>query len=199
MLNFPCYDMNDVDSIINNVNVVLSFDLNGNVYFTYNANVYQINIDNKNNLICDKAEYEILDNVTKSIQYYKLYHDDSNKDSKEEHYNYYPEDREYINSFNDECDNSTQDGSEEKMFFSFTDKKIIEIDDRENGEFVALYETLLYDSDNKILLKTTSNEALYYRLILNTNGLIIFRPTGEKEQRYKLVVDNNDIKLQILK
>jgi len=196
----------------------ISFDVNGNVYFDINNNIYQVSVDNKHKPYCDKANYEIkpLNNKPKmgklipsnskyslkgkTIQ--KIEKDkqelldeelDDEKENQDNHDRiYFHEDSQYYEDI--DLDAEAEDEDEPTEYFSFTSHKMdIPINERENGEILALYDTLIFDDDHvcfktKLLLGSDDIVPLY-RLQIYTTGKCFFRPIGDKDQQYYLKLD----------
>jgi len=188
---------NDKNEIIN---IKISFDEFGNLYFEDNYIIYQININSKNNLYADIGDYKLLSNennfkkskfsldkkLTKKIK------NDLDNNYFEE--NYYPEDNEYYEySFiNDDHDIYYNEdvikkyGTNNQPFNFSTNNtyNIFPVNNRENGHVMALYDSYVY-KNNKLLFKSNSyNNESYYRLNIHLEGYIYFRPIGNSITKY---------------
>lgn len=142
-----------------------------------------------------------------------LDHDETEYDSEEEYdlegdkikQDYYPEDNDHLDNNNDNDNDS--DGTEIydedniKMYgqsnlqFSFWTQNIendIDINERVNGDIMALYDTYIYDNNDNLIFKSSSRDASsIYRIKIYQRGDIFFRPIGYKEMKYKIINEND--------
>src|SRR5271154_3547295 len=90
-----------------------SVDNNGNVYFTHNDVVSQVNLDNKNNIYIDFDNYTIIEKVDIPQNKFNILDredddDDTNEDTHEES-DYFPEDADIEEINNESCDDETSE------------------------------------------------------------------------------------------
>ncbi len=199
------------------VNLTVFLDSNGNLYLSKEGNtdkIFQINVDNKNGIYCDLGNYDVIAGGKQMINQLVFYEDkenlngnnddnnDNNDDNDEKPENYFPEDNNYEEIYDDVIDSDEKDGDDDdgKFLFFASDEKIdMQINNRNNGDILALYETLIYDN-YKLIFKTTQTKMpIIYRLFLYKTGTCEFRPIGYKSTKYKIIIDkNDDISLQLI-
>ncbi|AYV78239.1 MAG: hypothetical protein Edafosvirus7_31 [Edafosvirus sp.] len=200
----------------------ISFDKNGNVYIDVNNSTYQINVDRNHKPYCDKGNYEIKKLETqpkigklvptnskyslkgKTIQKIEKDKqellddelDNENENNQENHERiYFHEDSQYFEDI--ELDPNEDDDEEMNEYFSFSSNNMeIPINERENGDILALYDTLIFN-DERICLKTklllgSDDIVPLYRLQMYASGKCFFRPIGDKDTQYYLKINQND-------
>lgn len=212
-------------------NFNISLDVYGNLYFSHNKTniTYQLNIDGKNKITLDKDNYKIIEQYTKinKIKYLdenslknKMKNNNLEQDGSEgsegsdeitDHI-YYPEDEGYV--IDSVLDNQDPDQEvidedfinkygENNLQFTFwqPDDSGINIYCREDEDIMALYDTYIYDINNRLLFKSNSpDNSSIYRLRIFPTGEIFFRPIGYSEQKYILKIpeyDESEIKLEL--
>ena len=115
---------------------------------------------------------------------------------------YFPEDMFCTEIFpkNDDIsqDENSEDDSDDhtEKIFLFPSSEYTEIPKpRKHGDFIPLYETLIFGDDKKNIIVKTKITGInpLYRLVININGTITFRPTGCKETNYILGFDGEKI------
>lgn len=208
------YCVNNYNEYNNDVYVNIVFDVFGNLYLdptnifntitnkqnsSENKNfiLYQINIDDKNNLFIDNYHFDhSLNNNYTDIKQLNLYNDNQLKkdinndinylDTNNNHLHLY-EDNEYI----DDCDhNYDYFCNDTDVTFEFASSKknkydIIIIND---NNISSLYDTFIYD--DKSILCFYSKAINYnspYRINIKNNK-IIFRPVGSTEKIYNVLL-----------
>jgi len=186
---------------VDNKKIIILFDRYGNIYLENNNNLYELEIDKKNNPIItninNNKQEEIL-NINKiTINKNKLQQkiiDEDNEEYKE------IEDKEYtINGKIKEIiideDNINEYGIYNKPFIFYSPKysetKIIDMDQN----ISALYDTYIYENNTLIFVSKSCEEESIYRLILHTNGIIQFRNIGENNRQYRLNINNDTINI----
>jgi hypothetical protein len=104
---------------------------------------------------------------------------------------YYPENKEYV--YDDS--NSDSDNDINTEYFKFLSHNIdIPIVEREDS--LALYDTIIYDSNGGLSYKTELYGSIpIYRICIyekENNSYIKFRPIGKKELTYTIMFNNNN-------
>jgi hypothetical protein len=200
----------------------ISFDMYGNLYLTIQDKSYQINVDGKNKPYAEPGEYKILEN--KKVRLNKIRLNDrgitlSNKaqhnieknndvvnEDREEFI--FPEEQGYTvdnnsDSYGDDLideDNIMKYGEMNKHFdFShINDSNNIPINNREDGDISALYDTYLYDKSRLCFKSSSKDNQSIYRIRLHNDGTFVFRPIGQREVVYKLYLLSKSGNLKIL-
>lgn len=113
---------------------------------------------------------------------------------------YYPEDHDHLNENNsDDDDNISIDGDTVEKFgdnnhkFEFWNTENININNRENGDITALYDTYIYDGDKLVFKSHSIDNSSIYRFRIYKNGDIFFRSIGSTERKCKLDYINNEL------
>jgi len=197
---------------------ILYYDVQGNIILKMSDTYYFLDIDKNNEL--EFVEIENMDNldpVNKNTKYkpikntYEKYslrekamdeiekeegreehffdEEDNHDEEYKEKYKYYPEDK-------DESD----DGSEDKCIYSKyrhedDNDDIISCFDRTLGTS-SLYDTLIFDKTNKLILKTIeSKNSNSYRITINTSGEFELNVVGDKRVGFAPIFINKDDKI----
>jgi hypothetical protein len=128
--------------------------------------------------------------------------EDDEYDSDEEYKLYYPEEEEYVENEYDsddsdsdliDEDNINKYGTDNKQFkFSVynIDYKLA-INNRENGDIAALYDTYIYDNGKLCFKSNSTDSESIYRIKLFDDGKLLFRPIGYQEKYYELYIDKH--------
>jgi hypothetical protein len=203
----------------------VSFDHGGNIYLNTLDNlekIYDINIDSRNMLTCDR--YEILDkgadtHIIYPNQHGKMdltNHEKSLKGKLLSEYDKELQERKENNSDEDNDEDTDikqqelvdkyypenrqyfyDDGDEyqdgDDEYFKFLKYDTdMEIVDREVSN--ALYDTLIYNDNGSLSFKTELIGCNpIYRICIYKSGYIKFRPIGLKETIYNIEIDNDTI------
>jgi len=200
----------------------ICFDYYGNLYldgskyndssYFKNTNsvqymIYQINIDEKNELVAEMGDYKIIDEefILKKNNIKKFVKNENNleKKIKMQENEYFNEDLEYYvieddTKENDEYlldDDSKKNYGIDNVPFIFSesnttclDKMNIKINHRKNGDICALYDTYIYNDNNLILKSNSYNETSIYRIFIE-NELLKLKLIGESEKKYIITID----------
>ncbi len=181
-----------------NYDFSICFDEYGNLYLDGSKHIndfintssllFQINIDKDNKPYGDLGDYKIISD-TISI----------NKLSLDQNQNY-----DQGNEQNDEIDQDNwefiveldSDGNEiaceDNSKFTFYGNFDIPINDRENGDISALYDTELYNTNKTcIMTSTSSDNSSIYKLKISQNSDIYFSCVGNNETKYMLSINKN--------
>jgi len=197
------------------INGLVYFDTNGNAYIdlSYYSGlfdnvqflVYQICVDGNNNIMFDPHEYPIIYNneiklgkfVEEDIEEEK---DDKNEDNNCEEYmenvnpydlvstKYYYEEKKscyFLDLEDDETSYFT--------FYNNSNDNGINIENRENGDILSLYDTLIYQNSTNIFRSKLIGDAPLYILKLYDNGTIQFRELIDinNEEEYYISIDDD--------
>ncbi len=189
-----------------------SFDLYGSMYLNLNNCAYQLCVDNKNKPYFDLGDYKILDGKTVlfgSILDMSTFSDnlpdsnyeDSDDENSDYEYNddpdpfgtvnekYFPEEKDYLFSV------PAKNHMKKKFYFcKLSDNINIQVNNRNNGDINALYDTFIYqDNKCKFRSKLLGEPPLYvlrvyedrieFRNIYDTNNI----------QKYNLSFVNENI------
>ena len=184
-----------------NFNVHL--DLYGNVYFdgsNYNDDpyftgtqslIFQLNIDRDNNPYADNGNYDII-NSNILINKQKLNGDDSNNVNEDDPNNVNEDDPNNVNEdYIIECDSDDNEiFCEDNLQFIFHHANDdIQINERENGDIAALYDTDIYNNNGLILRAVSGDNSSIYKLRIHLNE-IYFKCVTCMENKYKLEINN---------
>lgn len=203
-----------IKSEYGDVHMNINFDTFGNLYF---GNSHQINIDGKNVPYAEKGEYEITQKIQYKFGSFSLINNenslskrvkdeqitfDSDEENSPDEENYFFDDTDHMN--NEENENSNSGSFDEdninnygrhnvKFVFNILNDSIkIDINDRINGDIMALYDTYIYD--DKLLFKSnSSDDSSIGRFRIFTNGTIYFRMIGYPESKYTLQLQNDNL------
>lgn len=201
------------------IDVQLNFDKNGNLYIELpgqpeTKTIFQINIDRTNRPYCDKANYDIIENpkikcgklvtgrdklllkqkaalkIKEELEIENQVDLEDNMESMVNYENeniYFQEDNDYYE------DNLSHESDGENEYFDFYGSDI-PINERNNGDIIALYETLLYTNGGMIYFKTKLNNGIpLYRILMFPNGKCKFRVIGEiNNKNYYLKLDKDE-------
>ncbi|ARF09648.1 hypothetical protein Indivirus_2_27 [Indivirus ILV1] len=198
----------------------ITFDLYGSLYFSNNTHTYQVNVDGKNNVNLESGDYPI---IVESKNIYKLKYLDENSlknkirndDNDEDDDNndgdllqqYYPEDIDHMNNddpiieqqyINEDMINLY---GEHNLLFNFwepegSDTNQIKIHNRKDCDIMALYDTYIYDSNNRLIFKSHSpDDSSIYRIRIYPTGELYFRPIGYSERKYILNIFGGELKI----
>jgi hypothetical protein len=199
-MNFPIIDEDGKTQDIR-----LSFDMYGNLYF----NDLQISVNNKNHLVAEAGDYYVLEkNIDTNFK--KLHMFDKNNrlkkkvlktinephteelddDDPENPYEIEDEDH-YVDSGDDEPElvvdeeKSRQYGDDNKPF-TFSTSVGIEnlVNDRNNGDICALYDTYIYRDNNLSVKSTSSDNSSIYRIKCYSDGAVFCRLTTDVDVRF---------------
>lgn len=166
------------------INMTIEFDKYGNLYMIYENFVFQINIDEHNEPIAELSNYNIIAN--EKVNLAKMI--DNNDNINE----YYVEDSD---AFMDDPEIQSDDYEEERpfLFISKSYENDIPINNRENGNYQALYDTFIYDEEESLCFRTKEpyNEILY-RLKIILPDKLAFRLITSDDIQYKLMFNVND-------
>ena len=214
------FDSTDFDST--NVHAEtgnVTFDSCGNVYIEYEKKVYQVCINNKNDIYLDYADYSILSNnpiecgcimeasresntkesLTDIIQPDNDQYDDSDEDEYQDENdpygavgdNYYIEEKDYMFSV------PTSDYYTPQFYFcKLSGSNDIPVNDRNNGDVKALYDAFMYDENKCIFRSKLIGEPPLYVVKIYDNYINqrdIFDIHTSKS--YKVVFDGKYISL----
>lgn len=172
----------------------ICFDTCGNLYFDGDVHTYdnyfstkpnllfQINIDNKNMMVAESGNYDIIESVNKLKSFHVT--DVRNDDDGYDNDNLYPED-DYVSVVNDDDD----DNSEFNFYNNDNNNVIPQIHTRINGDVAALYDTYIYDGDNLIFRAKSQDNTSIYVIKIILNECIMFRINCGTEIIYKLKID----------
>ena len=167
------------------------------IFNEYSQTIYKIqNLDEKS--LKERLKQKEEDNELENNNEY-------NSDEDGIEHDYYPEDNDYIpideplHDSDNEVDTIVPeyDYGEQNVKFvfwssEFTDQ--IKIYYRKNGDITALYDTYIYNVDNKLIFKSnSSDDSAIYRIRIYPDGHIYFRPIGHQEKKYNLKVIDNEI------
>jgi hypothetical protein len=183
----------------------ICFDPYGNIYFDgsenlhdpyfakyacspYNSLLFQLNIDRDNKPYMDNSNYEIInDNV--EVTKLKLVEGENN--DVYENNEIYDEQDEYIIEL-DEYGNEILCGDDNQPFVFYFNDNNIQINERENGDVCALYDTEVYGINNMPLIQSASGDnGSIYKLKIYLNNTIYFSCVGNTEDKYKLIINEN--------
>lgn len=192
------------DSKIYSIPAEISFDIYGNLYLSFskimddvNYNIffdnnyeyleYQINVDKYNKLTFEYGDYKIIDYDHK-IKVKKIISEklseliEDTLDIK-------------INDSDDDSDVSIDDDIVQKygqsnVKFIFSDDKLFSINNRYNGDIMALYDTYCYEKNNLKFYSKNPLEESFYNINLK-NDKLYFEIIGEKKILYDLYVNKN--------
>ena len=135
--------------------------------------------------------------------------DSDEEDEEEENVDYYPEDADHLQIDDPELNQDYIDEDlinqygEHNLQFTFWEPDITTIDSikihyRQDCDVMALYDTYIYDINNKLIFKSNSpDNSSIYRLKIYPTGELYFRPIGYSEVKYSLEVINNKLELKI--
>lgn len=172
------------------------FDINGNLYLNYNKKVYQVDINKYDHLEADIGNYKIY-NDTPNISYGMLtintLSDEKELQFDKEIYNYNDYNDMIVPTVNYNHDpigffgTENTDTPETKIYFLRTgDHVSIPIIECDNGDMMALYETLVYN-DNILCFKTElDGEPPIYRIHLHSNGVVFLEINQGELKKYNL-------------
>jgi len=210
-----------IDNQVTDKQIILNFDICGNAYLKVNENnIYQINIDNKDEIYLEKGRYDILDTIKLSIE--KL---NQNVESDDEEFfdgiENISDDEEYNDSYikakreeekemlieSDDEDEETQtvklfpedekyekqkSTNKKKFTFASYTSECIDVNVRKYGDIKALYDTIVYDEKCNIIFKTFADDFIMYRLNIYYDGRLVFRPIGGTNLHYAVSFDSNN-------
>ena len=115
------------------------------------------------------------------------YFDDEYEDEEPEYkerYKYCPENKYYYVIEDEDCDEENSDNDEEHIYSKFGDNDIITCFNKTLGSS-SLYDVLIFDKNNKMVLKTIeSKESNSYRVIITTCGEFELNIIGNKRIRF---------------
>lgn len=179
---------------IDNHDVPIHIDVNGNLYFEINNALFQLNVDRNDDPCMEQGNYEIIPDSELLITKGKIIKSEKFVDDK-----YFPEDNGH--TLVDDTQQSSEEFSEsyDDSYFSFYETGChMDIHSRENGQVLALYDVFLYDDSDtcnhpQLVFQTKlQHENAIYRVALYTSGKFYFRPIGcFMEKKYELsIVDN---------
>lgn len=196
------------------INSEVSLDINGNCYITVQDVIYQVNVDGKNKLVFETGDYSILEEpkvklskITASEQLLKRKVVEKLKNIDEEELQNLEDDIDNVNEKtyedvyfkedNDYYEEEVNDNLSDDVYFEFLSNDLktnLKIHDRENGDIVALYETLIYDRNGLLSMKSKLiGEIPIYRLLVYPDK-IKFRPIGnENDQAFLLYLNSEGI------
>jgi hypothetical protein len=166
---------------IDNLKIPIHVDTHGNLYMEVNENLMQLNIDSNDKPYFDTGDYQIISNEIKTMKG-KIVNTNKFVDDT-----YFPEDNghDFVND----------DKQVEETYFLFYDNEShLTINERNNGDIDALYDTFIYDENNLTFRTKLSDETNFYRVIIYTSGKFFFRPIGcSTEKKYTLHIVENKI------
>ncbi|MCJ7637223.1 MAG: hypothetical protein MUO21_07005 [Nitrososphaeraceae archaeon] len=139
------------------------------------------------------------------------YDEDEDADSDEINNSnkYYPEDDDHVPiddideqeqelEYIDE-DSINQYGENNHQFTFWTSElnyDSIKIYKRKDGDIMSLYDTYIYDVNNRLIFKSNSLDgSSIYRLRIFPTGELFFRPIGYTEEKYILNANNGELKI----
>ena len=179
---------------INGKTIFISMDPYGNVYFEFNSIISQLNVDRDNNPYTDPGNYSIITMNTK-INKQKIgddvqYADDIDNDK-------YVDDDYVIELDSDGNEILCDDDNDNPQFIFHYSDDSIEINERENGDIAALYDTDIYDLNNYLILRATSGDnRSIYKLRVHIDGSIYFKCITCAETKYKLEINENVLEIK---
>lgn len=196
----------------------VNFDTCGNTYIEYNSKVYQICISKKNDIYLDYADYSILS--TESPEYGHIIEsssesnntervadviepeDDHNDYSDDENYdendpygavgdNYYIEEKNYMFSV------PTSDYSTPQFYFcKASGTNDILVNQRNNGDVNALYDTFIYNNEKCTFRSKLIGEPPFYVVKLYDDHISLRDIYDINNCKYyKIVFDGSNINL----
>lgn len=199
-------------------NIFLSLDTGGNIYLNYNNIDYDIEIDKNNSLhlneylfdnqkddnnLLEKLYYE---KKLKIKEYYQsnLKKKILKKENELDDEDMFDIDDDYKNNFyeNNYFHYESNSDSESEYNSNQENEKLILIKDNLdikllNREDISLYDLILYDESNNIILATSfKNYIPMYRINLYKNGFLTFRPISETLKTYIIKVIDNKLVLE---
>lgn len=179
------------------INFNIHFDIYGNLYFSNNNGIYQIEIDKDNNIYSE--QYKSTDIKLAKVNYGMIMTKISNKEDtfNQEIYNYNDYDDMIMETLNSKYEDNGFFGNE---MYEFTDPKFyflksinkipIQIVEYSDIYTLSLYETLIYDNNILVFKSKLDGEPPMYRIHIHTNGKIFFEQNGYEPQEYKLKYEN---------
>jgi hypothetical protein len=167
----------------------ISFDPFGNIYLSKPNEIYQININGKNEPYAELGKYKIVSEYTNNINTFTMLEhslqekvkNEENEEDEDNNSDYYPEENDHQDNNNYEY----SDDEEEKKFNFSKNNTDIKINEIEDENTMALYDVFIYDT-NLIFKSTSPDNSAIYRFRIFLNGDIYFRPIGYTEKKYKL-------------
>jgi hypothetical protein len=177
---------------INGKTIFISMDEYGNVYFEFNSMISQLNVDRDNNPYADPGNYDII-TMNAKINKQKLTDDIQEEPTDNDKY----VDDDYIIELDSDGNEILyEDNDNPKFIFHYSNNEI-EINERENGDVSALYDTDIYDLNNILILRATSEDnSSIYKLRILLNGLIYFKCMTCAEFKYKLEINENVLEIR---
>lgn len=202
-------------------NFNISFDLYGTLYLSNDKNTYQVNIDGKNNVTLDKGDYPVIDGSTniykiahldenslktkiRNVNQNNEEHIDEEDEIERNDYTYYPEDSDHLHI--DDPDLIQQEYINEDIINQYGEHNIpfvfwepdgseftqIKITNRQDCDIMALYDTYIYDVNNRLIFKShSSDDSSIYIIRIYPIGELYFRPIGNTERKY--ILNTNEI------
>ena len=197
------------------IRIKIHIDVHGNLYFDHDGKIYQLNVDRNNEPYLDDGDYHIItDHYIDENKRENTYIGKIVKSEVFVNERYFPED-----NGNTLVGNNTPDDDElykepEFTFYKFNElDERFRMDDRENGEINALYDTFIYEKNDDIEKKShlifrtkMQDETSIYRVnvyILNSSEMknekhsaseFYFRTIGcFIENKYELIYDGDKI------
>jgi hypothetical protein len=168
-------------------------------YFTESKLLlFQLNVDRNDKLYADSGNYDIID-MNAIINKQKMdgelrYNDDNIGDNIDDHIDTHIDDpveinEDYIIEMGSDDNEILCDDNPQFIFHYVNDD--IQINERENGDIAALYDTNIYDSNGMLKLKTVSGDnSSIYKLRIHLNGVVYFKCITHIENKYKPVINN---------
>jgi len=126
--------------------------------------------------------------------------EDNHDEEYKEKYKYYPEDKYYYVVDEDYNEDESDNGSEDECIYSKykhddDNDDIISCFDKTLGTS-SLYDTLIFDKTNKLILKTIeSKNTNSYRITINTSGEFELNVVGDKRISFVPIFINKDDKI----
>lgn len=194
---------------INDQTIPIHIDINGNIYLAFMNNLYQLCVENDNPYL-DQGNYNIVvkDNfdVDDSDDFDGVYSEKCIEGQQRHRVGkmtrshtfyddkYFPEENGYTFSHKED------DSLENDSYFIFYGKDL-HPKERNNGDVQALYDTFIYDDNDKdntslVFCSKMQNEMSIYRCCIYTSGKIYFRPIGcAVEKNYELSIKDNILQI----
>ncbi len=156
-------------------------------YFTNPSSLlFQINIDKDNKPFGDGGEYNIISDVI-SVNKLPL---DENKDydqGKEQDDRIDQDKWEFIIELDSDGNEIIYEDNPKFIYYGNFE---IPINDRENGDIAALYDTELYNINNTCIMTATSGDnSSIYKIKISQHGYIYFSCIGNNEIKYNLSIN----------
>ena len=153
-----------------------------------------------------KLQHKTVVELTKNTEELEVYNmfddgeiDPDMVDPYEEEIKYFPERAEFFETdavspdeiINEDVVNTYGHHNVKFIFSHSSDDSMISIQDREDGDVTALYDTYVYQNENLCFKSSSKDDESLYTIKIHDNGTFYFRPHGFKGQEYKVLFTKN--------